>query len=124
MTTVMEINTTGQYMNSSLTREKFNHMETPRRRKKRQGNCILISKKFVSPLLKWDELATNLRQLAPVQNVASVKFKDKYIVNLRLSPDHAVKAEEQGMKDNQKIASIDLKILLDFCGQAISALRW
>lgn len=35
-----------------------------------------------------------------------VIFKDKNVVYLGLSPDHAVEAEEEEMKDNKKVTAI------------------
>jgi hypothetical protein len=37
-----------------------------------------------------------------------VIFKDKNVVYLGLSPDHAVEAEEEEMKDNKKVTAIYL----------------
>jgi hypothetical protein len=37
-----------------------------------------------------------------------VIFKDKNVVYLSLSPDHAVEAEEEEMKNNKKVTAIYL----------------
>lgn len=37
-----------------------------------------------------------------------VIFKDKNVIYLSLSPDHAVEAEQEEMKDNKKVTAIYL----------------
>ena len=51
---------------------------------------------------------TYLSELAPVENMARIKFENEWIIDFRFDPDFTVQAEQEKEEEHQEVAAVDL----------------